>query len=298
MKLVYIIIAHTNSEQTLRLVNNLNYNNSSFVFHISTNCESQFYETVYNTFKNYDNCFFARRANIRWGDFSTVQGTINAIDKIIESDLDFDYAVLLSGQDYPIKTNDEIARSIEKLNGKLLLETMTFKELRNWVEKYHFWIRGHHYRYPSDTANGIIGKSYNYFFSLFFPKNRKLPYGYVAYKGSFWWTLPKDCIQYLHKHIHSKVGRNLIKFYRYTYHAAESYFQTILMKSPYRDHIINKDMRFILWPDESGHPKFLTSDDFNAIKSSEYLFGRKFDSRKDAKILDLIDQELLNPPNK
>jgi hypothetical protein len=68
------------------------------------------------------------------------------------------------------------------------------------------------------------------------------------------------------------------------------------MNSKYRDHIINNDQRFILWPEnDNGHPKILTQTDYKDMVSSDRLFARKFNTQIDATILDLLDEKLAQP---
>jgi hypothetical protein len=126
------------------------------------------------------------------------------------------------------------------------------------------------------------------------PERRTLPNHYEGYKGSFWWQLSKDCIQYLNDFIRTKPGKKLIRYYFFTYHAAEFFFQTILLNSPYKDQIINDDNHFAVWFEETGHPKTFTEKDFTAIMSSGKLFGRKFDYEVSKRLFDLIDEAVDN----
>ena len=46
MRIVYIILAHTNHEQTLRMFDRLNREGVSFVFHISTTSDPRYFNEV------------------------------------------------------------------------------------------------------------------------------------------------------------------------------------------------------------------------------------------------------------
>ena len=301
MKIVYIILAHTNYEQTMRLFNRLNKGDVSFVIHISTTSSSQYFDDVYSALKDEPNCYFAERAVVRWGDFGVVQGALNAIDTIVEEKLDYDFAALLSGQSYPIKSHEVICETLEKHRGKQLLENIPFSEIEDEflhrIEPHHFWIGKHHFRHPhKGGGNKLAANLIDFGISLFLPKRPPLPEGYVLFKGSFWWTLTKDCIEYIHKHVRTETGQDLIEFLKKTRHSGETYFQTVLMNSAYKDQVINKDLRYILWKvalDEQGHPEVLTTQNFEGIASSECLFGRKFNLDVDAEIFDMVDEQLL-----
>jgi len=299
MKLAHIIVAHFNLKQTLRLYNRLNHKDSCFIFHVSKKCEPQEYEMLYRTLKDCKNCFFTKRINVIWGNFSFVQAMLNAIDTLIESKVDFDYASLHSGQDYPIKSHNHIVHRLSENRGKQYLEFIPFSELNHinhWLETYHFWVGKRHFWHPHQQSDKATIAFYNFIFSLFLPKNRELPQGFTPYKGSTWWTLSKDCVEFLHQQAHSPDGKKLIEYFKNTWHPAESFVQTILMNSKYRDHIINNDQRFILWPEnDNGHPKILTQTDYKDMVSSDRLFARKFNTQIDATILDLLDEKLAQP---
>lgn len=302
MKLVYIILAHTNFEQTKRLFDRLNKGDVSFVIHISTTSSSEYFNEVYSALKDEPNCYFAERAVVRWGDFGVVQGALNAIDTIVEQKLDYDFVSLLSGQSYPIKSHEVICETLEQYRGKQLLEYIPFSEIQDEflhrIEPHHFWIGNRHFRHPHQgSGNKLFANLIDFAISPFLPKRPPLPDGYVLFKGSFWWTLSKDCIEYIYEHVRTETGKNLIKFLKKTRHSGETYFQTVLMNSKYKDQVVNKDLRYILWKvalDEQGHPEVLTTQNFEGIASSECLFGRKFNLAVDAEIFDMIDEQLLS----
>jgi hypothetical protein len=298
MKLAYIIVSHFNSEQTLRLFSRLNHKDVFFVFHVSKKCEPHYYEKLYAALKDHNNCFFAERVNVIWTEFSFVQAVLNAINTLVDSNVDFDYAFLISGQDYPIKSHDEIVRTLSKNQGKEYLEFIPLSELshlKHWLETYYLWVGKRRFGYPHHRSDTLLTAIYNRIFSFFLPKDRKLPENLIPYKGSTWWTLTRDCIKFLHQQAHSQDGRKIIDYFKNTWHPAELYIQIILMNSTFRDRIINNDLRFILWPDnDDGHPKILTRTDYNEIVASDRLFARKFNSQMDAVILDLIDEKIEN----
>lgn len=305
MKIVYIILAHTNYEQTIRLFSRLNKEETSFVFHISQTSEHQYFEKVFAALKNQSNCYFAKRAVVRWGDFGVIQGALNAIDTICDNQINFDYAILLSGQSYPLKSHAVICQILEKYRGNQLLENIPFseieKELSHRIEPYHFWLGNRNFWYPHQgKRNKLLATLFDFVISPLMPKRQPLPYGYTLFKGSLWWTLTRDCIEYIHQYNRTEIGQNIVKFLKNTRHSGETYFQTVLMNSDYAKSIVNKDLRYILWldaEDDKGHPETLTTEDFDGIASSECLFGRKFDMEKDAEILDLIDERILAPLN-
>jgi len=89
----------------------------------------------------------------------------------------------------------------------------------------------------------------------------------------------------------------LRRFLRFTWGSDEFIFQSIIMSSPFKANVINKNYRFINWPGENvPRPTTFLTKDFDRIMASDCLFGRKFDINTDEKILDLLDRA--NAPSK
>ncbi len=101
----FVLLTHRNPEQIHRLIDHLNkmFNYPTIVCHHDfSKCDL----SVDNLPKNIS---FARpNIQTRWGDFSLVEATIQAIKLMYESANCPDWFILLSGSDYPIKTAKEI----------------------------------------------------------------------------------------------------------------------------------------------------------------------------------------------
>ena len=74
-------------------------------------------------------------------------------------------------------------------------------------------------------------------------------------------------------------------FYKWSSCPDESFFQTLLMNSPYAD--TRKDyLHYIDWSEGKSSPKNLTYQEFDAIINSEKLFVRKIDN--DYRLMNLL----------
>jgi hypothetical protein len=82
------------------------------------------------------------------------------------------------------------------------------------------------------------------------------------------------------------------RFYRRTAVPDESYFQTLVMNSPRAPSVVNNDLRYEDWSENTSHPKVLTEADLPALLRSPSLFAKKFDSAIDGRLLDLIDEHV------
>jgi hypothetical protein len=114
----------------------------------------------------------------------------------------------------------------------------------------------------------------------------------LLYKGSFWWVLTPDAINYLNSQQHTPAGQQLKAFFRYVNHPSEGYFQTVLLNSDLRNTIVNDDLRFIKWEHSEGHPDPLLLEDLEAMMTSNKFFARKFDLPANAGLMARIDEQL------
>ena len=109
MAQAYLILAHKNLNQLELLIDRLVFNDNTIVIHIDAKVKREQFKNIKNKYNNYNNVFFLeKRINCVWGDFSIVNATCKIIDYLVKLDRKFTHAILLSGMDYPIKSNNEI----------------------------------------------------------------------------------------------------------------------------------------------------------------------------------------------
>ena len=65
----------------------------------------------------------------------------------------------------------------------------------------------------------------------------------------------------------------------------------MIYNSDYRSDMVNDNLRYIDWSEGKPSPKTLTIEDADKLTNSGKLFGRKFNSKVDSKILDYLDEQ-------
>jgi hypothetical protein len=333
MRLAYIITCHKNSRQVLRLINRLNTPNNTIVLHISKTCEKGFYEEMKYGIKAYNNVFLCKREDGTHNGFGIVKGMINGLQLLFKKQREFEYVNLISGQDYPIKSNKEISNFFELNKGKQYLdffpvypkEWMNYEYDNFWgpdrtrfrVDRHHFKISGKVRSIPELGDNRLISdaliptiktflkKSNQYikqrrwwlelqllYWSRVLPKRRKIPTDFEIFGSKTWWSISNEAAAFvLHEHLNNKRYQN---FFKYTLIPDEMYVQTILLNSKFAETCINNDLRNIQWFEGDLHPVVFKAENIDRFKETTDLFARKFDIEVDSKILDLIDEEILD----
>jgi len=83
----------------------------------------------------------------------------------------------------------------------------------------------------------------------------------------------------------------LFELIRTTFIPDESFFQTYIMNSDYRESVCHDIGRHILRPPDGANNadvKVFDTQDWDSIVNSAALYGRKFDTRRDATIIDRV----------
>lgn len=284
MRVVYLILAHKLPEQLTRLITVLNSSSSHFFIHFDDRAETAFQETKQRlaSYSNVD--FVTPRSRCRWGQFSIVQATLTSLKTLAASKIDYDYAFLLSGQDYPIKPLCQINSFLEKNRGNQFMDWFPLDQPNQWTEQtgpYQAMRRIQHWHFAYRSR------------WLHLPIRRELPDNLLPYGGSQWWTLSSDCVQWLTQFI--QTNPRVIRFFQNTFIPDELFFQTIVLNSPFKEKVINNTLRYVDFTRANPTPPaVLMKDDFEFLSTgTDALFARKFDSTRDQEILDLIDQAIL-----
>src|SRR6266498_4447774 len=105
MQIAYIISAYKNPAQLVRLVRRLNHPGHSFLIHVDLNAPAEVYQEMRAPLSGIANVYFLERHVCYWGDFGHVQATLKGIAELYRRAIAFDYVILLTGQDYPLRTN-------------------------------------------------------------------------------------------------------------------------------------------------------------------------------------------------
>jgi hypothetical protein len=285
MKIAFIILAHKNPRQIAQLVNVLSVEEDDFYIHIDKRAEAVFQESQQLLAKA-SNVFFAgRRYACRWGQFSIVNATLSCLRDLCRRKKRYDYVLLISGQDYPIKTLAEIKRFLQENQGRQFIEAFSMMEPNKWTENggafqsgrrvfnWHFFLRGRHFHLPLQ---------------------RKVPGSLAPYGGSQWWALTGDCVNYVMDYV--ETHPRIINYFKYTFIPDEIFFQTLICNSPFKKEVTGYGLTYADWQNPNPFPpRVLTVEDFEPLKESNCLFARKFELGRSRELLALVNGMLQQP---
>jgi hypothetical protein len=292
MDKAYIILAHKNMEQLNRLLARLDDGCSYFFIHIDAKLpDRELSALVFNQEK----AQLVDRIFTKWADFSIVEATLKALEAVRASNKEFGSISILSGQDYPIKSNEYISDFLAHSDKRIFMEHFELPNHEKWsprggmyrIDKYFFGLK----EYELFTS-----RTFNFLGSIFPGLKRSHPEHLKHYAGSQWWTIDMYALNYILNFV--KANPAYTAFHKATFAPDEIFFHTILLNAKdtrIRSGIAGNNKRFIRWKTTSmSHPEFLTRDDLEDMRHSDALFARKFDLEETPEIFNLIDQQCVN----
>ncbi len=295
MEKAYLIMAHKDPKQLHRLVSRLNDGTSEFFIHIDQKADFSQFQTVkeFGTIVH-----FTERFDATWGGYGLIKPYLSAMKAVKDSPKEFDRILLLSGQDYPIKSNVYINDFFKNAPYSNFIDYFPIPNYQKWPGGDRGgWYRVDKYYFGTKWYESFCSKALN-LLATFIPfLRRKIPNGMKPYTGQTWWNLDMYALNYILDYVSRHP--EYVDFHKYTFVADELFVQMIIANSndeKLLQSIGNSEKRFTIWPKlNSAHPKILDKNDLDAIMASDDLFARKFDENADTEIMDLIDQEILFP---
>ncbi|ARV58414.1 hypothetical protein BZZ01_06970 [Nostocales cyanobacterium HT-58-2] len=319
MKIAYIVLAHRNPEQLIRLISKLNTENTSFFIHIDQRSDAKIYQQIVTGLSHIQNVYFLKRHKCFWGHFSIVEATIEGFKEVFSKKISFDWVFLISGQDYPIKPNSYIEEFLHKNQGKSFIDyfpipqpdEITPKWPNSGFDRIIYWhfrlfdepfvfpgkrqLNVYHWKkYPGPPIlkDRIISKLW---FSLVskFSIRRKFLKGFKPFAGSQFWGLSRECAEFVYNFIQE--NPKVVNYFKYVDIPDEMFFQTIILNSKFNHDVINKNLWHIDWDNPNpDYPATMEKKDFDTLMKSPKLFARKFDISRDSDILSMLDKHILN----
>lgn len=290
MKKAFIVLAHKNHAQVTRLLQSLDDDNTTIFLHIDKNADASRFKNI-NIERS--NLVAVERIKTPWGGFGLVEAALQGIKTVLNDKRHFDFVTLLSGQHYPIKSNEHIHDFLRNTKHRAFIEYTSLPDHERWkprgglyrLDRYFLGMKAHQ-RYTAKALNFLLQKVDG--LKRTFPENMK-PYG-----GSQWWTLDNYSLQYIMDFV--KNNEEFVAFHKYSFAPEELIFHNILLNAEdekIKSGITNNNLLYMNWPDTHiGHPEVLGLSDYENIITSDHLFARKFDAKQDSKILDLIDDNI------
>lgn len=284
MRIAHIIMAHKYPDQLLRLVRRIDHPFSNIFVHVDKKTDIKNFKYIQKEIKIH---FIVNRKTCNWGGNSFVEGIVSSLREVLQEPWEYDYINLISAQDYPLMTSEQIYKFLLAKKGTNFISYELTRDSDWWrdaVTRY----QNYHFTDLKLKGKYFVQKIVNKLFS-----RKTVPALIELYGGSksSWWTITGDCAKYLSQELQE--GNEFWRFLKYSWGTDEFAIATVIMNSEFRNKTTNNNLRYIDWSEGNAHPKVLRTEDFDLIRHSGMMFARKFDLNVDSEILDVIDKTLL-----
>ena len=322
-RVAYLITTHKNPAQIDRLVRAVRRGSPHAPIVVHHNYEDSYLDP--ELFADLDGVHLVRNERpLEWGDWSLQQRVLDALRWAL-AHVEFDWLVLVSGQDYPLQPLAAVEEYLRTTPYDAVFAHRPVERGEEAWRRYNF----RYYRLPfslgrapragekggSGGGRGRPG-----------PKDRlarwllhgqslvtlkfmpgglasrvgvrywRTPFGpgLRCYKGAAWLTVRRTALERAIAFVDAHPL--LVAHYRRTIIPEESMLQTVLANDP-QVRTLDRTLRFVVWdPAGEGSPRVLGMDHLDAVLASGRYFARKFDPATDAEVLDRLDEALAAAP--
>jgi hypothetical protein len=255
----------------------------------------------------------ATRCPVVWGDGTFLNALLDSFLLLRRNE--FDWLVVLSGQDYPIRPITELETALAHDDYALYMETphvAGYADIeRGYLDDRYFyqyrWIPDRVWRPLPRQLQRATGGLLKFAVNLwgersvrvqrrpanlapgFAMRARHHPFtpNLPCRKGSDWFALSRPVFDRLNQLVQQRP--DLVHYFSRTYIPTESFFHTILFPE-WEDRNAGTNLHYRVMAGDGARPKLLDENDLDAMIASGKYFARKF--ARDSPVLDALDRQL------
>lgn len=284
----YLILCHNQFRILCRLLTALDDERNDIYIHVDKKTKDVPFAQLENSICK-ARLIFIERLSVNWGGYSMVKAELLLLQEAAKSP--HSYYHLISGVDYPLKTQDYIHSFFRENQGKQFISIDHCEERSvEYTDRIRYYYplqdkigrnRGKRIAVYERLQNSLLAIEKR----LNIDRTKSCPI--EIYKGSNWFSITHDFALYLLRQ------RELVdQYFSRGLCADEIFLQSIAYASPYRDSIADNDLRLIDW--HRGSPYTFTISDYEQLIASDRLFARKFDEKIDVDIVVALSEFIRN----
>ncbi len=288
-----MFIAHKQPNLLARTLRILAKENHHFFVHVDSKSEA--FDLFKEATAGIKNVTFVERMSLYHCGISHLYCIQNMLKRVMTSAVHFDYIHMLSGQDYPLRSNEQFDDFFEHTDHSFMyFDQGEFKE--SMLPMYHKMVDYYHAN-QSGTITYKIFEGLRIGRLLSFICKRPPIENFASGWDWFSWSEP------VYRFVVNELEGNesLVKRFNYTISPSEHIFHTIL--STHVDELkieTDNPLRYVSWHPhrqvESDYRPFTFNEqDFEFIIGRKAFFCRKVDETESAKLLDMIDDRRGKP---
>ena len=301
MNIAYLISTFTDPPHLQRMIHALDAEGCHFFVHVDAKVDIRPFKELCS---GANVCFLNDRVNVYWGTYSQVEFQMRMIRAALDSEVRFDRLFILSGQDYPLWSNNRIKRFLEKAGERALLSGICIDsdEVQEQKKKiYRLYRPQTDIRWLSPKMNDRLSKGIRKVCKLLgVRKKLNLTVNgehWHLYKGSDYLCLSRELAEYVYDKW--KDSPEIQRYFRTCFAPSETCIQTIVFNNPlFRrradlhtgDYQTLKALTFLHYIDYIPVIRIWKDGDLDELTNSGKMFARKFTTEDSTPLLEQIDR--------
>jgi hypothetical protein len=276
--IAYFLLVHRYPKQFKRLFKAIYAPGNQYVIHIDKSSGAALAADIASFLSPYQGFEILESRDALWGGYSLVDAELRGMARLLEMDAGWTHYINLSGQDFPLKSQEYIRQFFAANPSKQFI-----RALDQPLERPDTMNRISHMFVEKDgkmTATGVA---------------RPFLSGDKPFIGTQWKAVTRGFCAYV---CHDPRAERFKDFYRNSFIADEAFFQTVLMNSSGHGAMMNDDLRMIDWVPDGDiklRPRNYGMGDLQRLERSRDLFARKFDAEEDDAVLTSLERHLQTP---
>ncbi|MEQ8746667.1 beta-1,6-N-acetylglucosaminyltransferase [Pyruvatibacter sp.] len=276
--IAYFVLVHRYPAQFKRLFKAIYAPGNVYVVHVDKSSGAELAQEISDFLDPYQNAETLESRDALWGGYSLVDAELRGMARLLEMGDEWTHYINLSGQDFPLKSQNYICQFLAANPGKQFIRALDQRKKRPETLN-----RISHLFVEADGNMNATGLARPYLA------------GDTPFIGTQWKAVTRSFCEFV---CHDPQAQRFKDFYRNSLIADEAFFQTVIMNSGDHGTVTNDDLRMIDWVPDGDiklRPRNYESKDFGDLKRSTDLFARKFDAEDDAEILTMLERHLQSP---
>ncbi|MGI5167254.1 beta-1,6-N-acetylglucosaminyltransferase [Spirillospora sp. CA-253888] len=216
----------------------------------------------------------------KWGRLSLVEAQWRSLRWVKDNVPDFSWVLLVSGQDYPIRSMGAIERELAASPHDAYLRHFKIGDPAEDVIPWQALTR-HRYLYKRRLpfTHRSVG----------LPVQRRHPYrkGVDLYVGDMWFNLSATAVHAMFDA--APLSRALLRYLRFAPIPDETFIASMALNARPALDVAADSKRFITWGVRQAHPELITAAHLDDLRASSAFFARKIDPVAHPDVPDLLD---------
>jgi Core-2/I-Branching enzyme len=276
--IAYFILVHRYPAQFKRLFKSIYTPGNSYVVHVDKSSGLDLASEIAAFLAPYQGVGILEPKDALWGGYSLVDAELRGMDLLLNMDDRWTHYINLSGQDFPLKSQNYIKQFFAANPGKQFIRAVDqqVKRPATMNRISHMFIEA----LGKITETGIA---------------QPFPKGDTPFIGTQWKAVTRSFCKFV---CNDPSVERFKAFYRTSFIADEGFFQTVMMNSGDQGEVMNDDLRMIDWVPDGDiklRPRNYGAQDIDELENSHDLFARKFDAETDTAVLSLLELHLMSP---